>query len=72
MLACEVLTINLVEFCGDSPPEQPPSSSWAYCPGLNILRITPHEVTEGTLMGDLANTIDGADLRSWRGEAGGR
>ena len=42
--------------------KQPASTSWTDSPGVHILRIWPHKITEGPLVGNLLVAFDGANL----------
>jgi hypothetical protein len=66
----ELQAINMVELGCDFITKQPASATRGNSPSLNILRIAPDKVTEGTLVRDLLSTsndtnlINGADLRA--------
>ncbi len=55
--ADEVQPVDAVEFRGDLAAKQPPGTSRADRPGLQVLRVAPHEVAEGALVGDLAHPL---------------
>lgn len=65
----EFQSVDVVELCRNLVSEQPSSSTRADGPRINVLGITPHKITEGTLMRNLlctsnnADLVDGADLR---------
>lgn len=56
------LTVYLVELCCDLAAEQPASTPRADSPGVDVLRVAPHQVAEGAFMRNLAYTVDGANL----------
>ena len=56
-------TVDLIELCCYSPPEEPPCPPRANCPGLDVLGVAPHEIAERTLVRDLTNAVDGSDLQ---------
>lgn len=66
----ELQAVDVVELCCDLVAEEPASTTRRNSPGLDVLRITPDQITEGTLMRDLLSTsnntnlIDSADLRA--------
>lgn len=60
--AYEVKAIDAVELSRDFASKQPASASGANSPGLDVFGIAPHQVTERTLVRNLANSLDGADL----------
>ena len=62
--------VDVVELVGDLVPEQPAGAARANGPRLNVLRVAPHQIAEGALVGDLlgagddTDLVDGADLRA--------
>lgn len=60
----------MVELCGDLVTKEPACASGTYCPCVDVLRVTPYQVTECTLMrnllgsGDDPDLINGADFRA--------
>lgn len=47
---------------GNFVAEQPTSTSGADGPGVDILRITPYEIAEGSLVRDLLGSCHDSDL----------
>ena len=58
----QIEVINVVEFGSDLGSEKPSSASRRECPGVNLLRVGPHQVTEGTFVRDLHSSFEEADL----------
>lgn len=54
--------IDVVEFGCHLGTKQPSRATGAHCPCLNVLWITPHQVTKGALVGDFTHTLDYAHL----------
>ena len=54
--------VDVVELRRDLGAEEPSSSSWGHCPGVNVFRIRPHEVAERSFVGDLHSSVDESDL----------
>lgn len=60
--------VNVVELIGDLFTEQPSCASWTHGPCLYILWVAPHEIAEGSFVGNFlgsrnhANLIYGSDL----------
>lgn len=53
--ADQLKPVDLVEFSGNSCSKQPACSSRADCPSFSLLWITPHKITERSLMWDLTH-----------------
>lgn len=71
MSTCNQLQlVDVIELGCNLVTEQPASTTGRNSPGLNILRITPDQITEGTLMRNFLSTgndtdlINGANLRT--------
>lgn len=60
--ADEFELVDVVKLSCDSRSKKPSSPSRTDSPGLNIFRITPHEITENALMRNLLSTINGTNL----------
>ncbi len=58
----ELKAIDVVELCSHFVPKQPAGTTWRYSPCSNIFRITPYQIAEGALVGDLLSSSDDADL----------
>lgn len=62
--------IDVIELGSNLVTKEPASTTGRNSPSLDILRITPNQVTESTLMRNLLGTsdntdlIDGTDLRA--------
>lgn len=54
--------IDSVELLGDLGSEEPSSASGTHGPSLDVLRVGPHEIAEGSLVGDLLASLDSSDL----------
>lgn len=54
--------IDSVELLGDLGSEEPSSASGTHGPSLDVLRVRPHEIAEGSLVGDLLASLDSSDL----------
>lgn len=52
----------MVELCRDLVTKQPTCASWTDGPRLDILWVTPYQVTEGTLMRNLLRSCHNPDL----------
>ncbi len=55
-------SVDVVEFRSYLIAEKPTGAAGTDCPGIDILRVAPHEITEGSLMWNLLRTCDDADL----------
>ena len=55
-------TINMVELSSNFVPKQPSRSSRTHCPCAHLFRITPYQIAESTLMGDLLRSCNDPDL----------
>jgi hypothetical protein len=61
-------SVDVIELGSDLITEEPASSTRAHSPRIDILRVTPDQVTEGTFMRDLlsprndSDLVDGPDL----------
>lgn len=55
-------SVDMAEVIGDLRSEYPSCSSGIDCPILNVLWVRPHQVTEGTFVGNLNFSIDGPYL----------
>lgn len=63
MGTCDQIDIvDVIEFGSDLGSEEPASASRRHGPGLNVLRVGPHQVAEGALVGDLHSSVDESDL----------
>lgn len=66
----QLQAVDLVKLGRNLVSEQPSCTTWRHCPGVDLFRIGPHEITEGSLMrnflctSDDTNLIQSADL--WR------
>lgn len=66
----QLQAIDVIELCSDLVTEQPASTTRRNSPGLDILGITPNQITERALMRNLLSTcydtdlIDSANLRT--------
>jgi len=58
----ELQTIDLIELRRDLVSKQPSSTTWRNSPSLNVLRITPDQITESTLVRDLLGTGNDTNL----------
>jgi hypothetical protein len=58
----ELEAIDMIELHGDLVSEEPACTTGRNSPGLNILGITPDQVTEGTLVRDLLRAGYNTDL----------
>jgi hypothetical protein len=58
----EFETIDMVELGRNLVPEKPACATGRNRPRLDILRVTPDQVAEGTLVRDLLGTSHNADL----------
>lgn len=58
----ELEAIHVVELRSYFIPKQPTRPPWRYSPRPHIFRITPYQVAESTLVGDLLRPSDDADL----------
>ncbi len=62
--------VDMIELGRNLVAKEPTSTTGRNSPSIDILRITPDQVTEGTLMrnflsaGDNTDLIDGTDLRT--------
>jgi len=54
--------VNVIELGGDFRAEQPSSSSRADRPGVDVIRVGPHQVAVGAFMRDLLSPLDETDL----------
>jgi hypothetical protein len=61
--ADQVEAIYVVELRCDLAPKQPACPSRRNSPGLNVLRVAPHEVAEGPFVRDLAHSLYGPNLQ---------
>lgn len=55
--AYHIQTINIVELRRNFATEKPACTPWTDGPGLDVLWITPHQVTEGSLVWNLTTTV---------------
>lgn len=63
MSSCDEFdVVDVVELGGDLLSEEPAGAAGRHGPGLDLLGVTPHEVAEGPLVGDLHSALDEADL----------
>ena len=66
----ELQAVDMIELGCDLITEEPASTARGDSPSLYVLRITPNQVTEGTLMrnllsaGDNTDLVNGTDLRA--------
>mmetsp|Transcript_2693 Transcript_2693/g.4548 ORF Transcript_2693/g.4548 Transcript_2693/m.4548 type:complete len:300 (-) Transcript_2693:74-973(-) len=58
----QVDVVDVVEFLSDLRAKEPACASGGHGPGLDVLRVGPHEVAEGTFVGDLHSAVDESDL----------
>jgi len=58
----QVEVVDVVEFRSDLGAEEPSSTSRGECPGVNLLRIRPHQVAERSFMWNLHSSFKEADL----------
>ena len=54
--------VDVVEFGCNLRAEEPSGTTWGDSPGVNVLGVRPHEVGEGTFVGNLHSAVDEADL----------
>ena len=60
--------VDVVELVGHLVAKEPAGTARAHGPGVDVFRVAPDQVAEGTLVGDLlgagndADLVDGADL----------
>jgi hypothetical protein len=57
-----IQSVNVVEFRGNLRAEKPSSTTRRNSPGVNIIRVRPHEITVGSFVRDLLSTFDEANL----------
>ena len=57
---CEA--IDMIELGSDLISEEPARPTWRNRPGINVLRVTPDQITECTFVGDFLSTSDNANL----------
>lgn len=62
--ADQVEAIDVVELCRDLAAKEPPGAARGHRPGFDVLRVAPHEVTEGALVRDLAHPLYRPHLRA--------
>lgn len=55
-------TVQVVEFVDDLASEDPAGTTRAHLPGFNVIRIAPHHVAEGSVVGDFHTTVDESNL----------
>lgn len=60
--ADEFELVDVVKLGCDARSKKPTSASRTNSPGLNIFRITPHEITENAFMWNFLSAIDGTNL----------
>ena len=60
--ANKVQSIDGVELCRDLAAKEPTSPSRADSPSLDVLGITPHEITERAIMRYFLDPLDAANL----------
>ena len=60
--ADQLEAVDAVKLGRHTSPEQPACPSGADSPGVDILRIAPHQVAEGALVRDLAHPLNGPHL----------
>merc|ERR1712110_747487 len=58
----QVEVVDVVEFRCDLGSEKPSRASRGECPGVNLLRVGPHQVAERTFVWDLHSSFEEADL----------
>lgn len=58
----ELKAIDVIELRSHFVSKQPACASWRHSPSSNILRITPHQIAEGTLVGYFLRTGNDTDL----------
>lgn len=58
----EAQAVDMVEFSGNLVAEEPAGATRGYSPGVDIFGVTPHQVAEGSLVGDLLRTCNNSDL----------
>jgi hypothetical protein len=58
----EFEAVDVVELSRNLVTEKPASTTWGNSPSLDILRITPDQVAESTLMRNLLGTSNNTDL----------
>ena len=49
--------VDVAELRGDLAAKQPPGAARRHRPGLDVLRVAPHQVAEGALVRDLAHPL---------------
>jgi len=54
--------VDVVEFGSNLRAEEPPSTTWGDSPCVDVLGVGPHQVGEGTLVGNFHSTVNEADL----------
>lgn len=58
----QVNVVNVVELRGNLGSKKPSSTTRRQSPGLDVLRVGPHQVAEGTLVRDLHSSLEKSDL----------
>jgi len=58
----QIKVVDVVELRSDFGSEEPSSASRGECPGVNLLRVGPHQIAEGTFMRDFHSSFEEADL----------
>ena len=58
----QVEVVDVVEFRCDLGSEKPSRASRGECPGVNLLRVGPHQVAERTFVRNLHSSFEEADL----------
>ena len=58
----QLQSIDMAEISGDFRPEDPPCTTGVDGPILDVFRVWPHEVTEGSFVRDFYLAVDGSDL----------
>lgn len=58
----QVEIVYVIVFGSDFGSEEPSSASRGECPGVNLLRVGPHQVAEGTFVRNLHPSFEEADL----------
>ncbi len=53
---------NYIYLVSDSTSKKPAGAASIHAPGVDLLRVGPHEVAEGPFVGDFDATLDGVDL----------
>ena len=58
----ELQIVDVIELGGHLGAEKPSSATGRDSPGVDVLGVGPHQVTEGTLVGNFHAPVDKADL----------